>query len=373
MRRAEDSNGRLAASEATPSLGDLVRRYGGLVFSSALLPHARGDARGALASDDPRLERPVQDVRLHSGSVHPGDLFAALPGLRADGTRFSADAASRGAAMILIPASRSLARVRELLRAAPAARRASPLIWLHPRARAILGELAADVYGRPGERLALSAVTGTNGKTSVCHLAAQLLASAELAPATLGTAGHTLRGASGGALHLEATHTTPDATELQRLLARHLTGGGDCAVMEASSHALVQGRLDGLKLRAAAFTNLTREHLDYHGTMAKYAEAKARLWDHVRPGGTAVVFDSGDVARDMARRAADRGLRVVRVAIEGQGEDGASGGAAWADQEDVLVASQLRASGRGALFVLDGLGIEGAEVHLPLRGSHNVE
>ncbi|QDV08216.1 UDP-N-acetylmuramoyl-L-alanyl-D-glutamate--2,6-diaminopimelate ligase MurE [Planctomycetes bacterium Poly30] len=342
-----------------PSFADLVEAHGGLVLARS----ARGHDV-TVAANDPRLQARPGDVHIHSGSVHSGDLFAALPGLRADGVRFVPDAVSRGAGLVLLPAHRSVDVLRRSIASAPralnrpsASGSAAPLLWVHPRAAEILGDVAAHVHGRPANSLRLAGVTGTNGKTSVCHLASQLLQAAGKAPAILGTAGHTLRGTS-GPLHLEASHTTPDATAIQRLLARHLRGGGDCAVMEASSHALVQGRLAGMRLQVGAFTNLTREHLDYHGTMERYAEAKARLWDRVAADGHAVIFGTGPASEDMAQRAVDRGLRVIRVAVEAEGD---------------LVARGLQLDERGARFTLSGMGFGDAEIVLPLRGAHNVE
>ena len=354
-----------APKEATsPTLGALVKAHGGLVFERS--PEIEGAAGEDISVplDDPRLAVCPGDLHVHSGSVRTGDLFAALPGLRADGVRFIPDAVQRGASLVLMSSERSVGKVRERIAGTPPSiirqpldSWQTPLLWVHPNPKRIMGALAADVHGRPADSLALAAVTGTNGKTSVVHLSYQLLTASGKAPAILGTAGHTLRGPSGPLL-LEATHTTPDATALQRLLARHLRGGGDCAVMEASSHALVQGRLGDLRLGVAAFTNLTRDHLDYHGTMEEYAAAKAKLWDSVAPGGCAVVFGSDSVADDMVRRAESRDLRIVRAVVDDEGD---------------LVAKDVRMDERGARFALFGLGFSGEEVALPLRGAHNVE
>lgn len=354
-------------SDQRPTFRELVQAHGGLVFErcpSGATAEAMGGEDASVDLDDPRLSERPGDLQVHSGSVRPGDLFAALPGLRVDGARFIPDAAQRGAAVILMSSQRSVGAVRASIASTPPSVMRqpleywqSPLIWVHPDPKRIIGDLSADIHGRPADSLALAAVTGTNGKTSVVHLGYQLLAASGRAPAILGTAGHTLRG-PGGPLLLEATHTTPDAASLQRLLARHLRGGGDCAVMEASSHALVQGRLGGLRLAVGAFTNLTRDHLDYHGTMEAYAAAKAKLWDSVEPGGLAVVFGDDGVADDMARRAEERGLRVLRAVVEGEGD---------------LVAKDVRMDERGARFALFGLCFQGEEVSLPLRGAHNVE
>ncbi len=370
MRSTRGSMGEASDSPteaAGRTLGDLVKAHGGLVFEQAAVDAHKGHVPGEDSSvplDDPRLQLRPSDLHVHSGSVRPGDLFAALPGLRADGVRFIPDAVQRGASLVLMSSDRSVRAVRQRIAATPPSiirepleSWQSPLLWVHPNPKRIMGALAADVHGRPADSLALAAVTGTNGKTSVVHLCHQLLSGSGRAPAILGTAGHTLRGPHGPLL-LEATHTTPDATGLQRLFARHLRGGGDCAVMEASSHALVQGRLGDLQLKVAAFTNLTRDHLDYHRTMEQYAEAKAKLWDSVEPGGHAVVFGAGEVADDMARRAEERSLEVIRAIVDGEGD---------------LVARDVRMDERGARFQLFGLGFSGEDVTVPLRGIHNVE
>ncbi|MEE2938741.1 MAG: UDP-N-acetylmuramoyl-L-alanyl-D-glutamate--2,6-diaminopimelate ligase, partial [Planctomycetota bacterium] len=231
-------------------------------------------------------------------------------------------------------------------------------LWLHPRPAEVLGAVAADVHGRPADRLEIAVVTGTNGKTSVCHLVGQLLDRAELSPAVLGTAGHRLRSAR-GPLSLASSHTTPDVAALQALLAGHVEGGGRTAVMEASSHGLVQGRLAGLAPRVAAFTNLTREHLDYHGSMERYLDAKARVWDLLAPGdGVAVVFGRSDASLEMRRRAEAAGARVITVDVGAEAD---------------LTAREVRRTRAGWSFVLAGLGLPSAPVELPLPGRHNVE
>jgi UDP-N-acetylmuramoyl-L-alanyl-D-glutamate--2,6-diaminopimelate ligase len=213
-----------------------------------------GELRGAGA------DRSLRDVQIDSRTVAHGDLFAALPGASADGARFVAQALERGALAVLSPAPLDLPQ--------------EVANWVHPHARAIAGEAAARLQGRPAREMFVVAVTGTNGKTTTAHLAGQLLAACGRKPAVLGTAGNRL---ADGVL-LPATHTTPDAPGLQRLLARHRELGGDAVALEASSHALDQDRLAGLKVNAAVFTNLTRDHLDYHETLERYFDVKARLF-----------------------------------------------------------------------------------------------
>ena len=334
------------------SMAALVKAHGGVLHDLG----AAGGPRPARPGDPVGAQVPV-GIRIQSARTKPGELFAGLKGLRTDGARFLPDAFQRGAAGALVSSDRSVGAAAATLK-----ERGIDLsgrsLWLHPRPADVLGAVAADVHGRPADRLEMAVVTGTNGKTSVCHLVGQLLDRAELAPAVLGTAGHRLRSA-GGPLRLAASHTTPDVAELQRLLAGHVAGGGRTAVMEASSHGLVQGRLAGLAPRVAAFTNLTREHLDYHGSMERYLDAKARVWDLLTPGeGIAVVFGRSEASLEMRRRAEDAGARVVTVDVGGEAD---------------LTAQELRRTREGWSFVPAGLRLPAARLELPLPGRHNVE
>lgn len=339
-------------SSGVKSMTALVESHGGVLYDLG----ADGGPRPARPGDHAGAHVPV-GIRIQSSRMKSGELFAGLKGLRTDGARFLPDAFQRGAAGALVSTDRSVSAAAAALegRGIDLSGRS---LWLHPRPAEVLGAVAADVHGRPADRLKIAAVTGTNGKTSVCHLVGQLLDRAELAPAVLGTAGHRLRSAR-GPLRLAASHTTPDVAELQGLLAGHVAGGGRTAVMEASSHGLVQGRLAGLAPGVAAFTNLTREHLDYHGSMERYLDAKARVWDLLTPGeGIAVVFGRSDASLEMRRRAEAVGARVVTVDVGGEAD---------------LTARQLRRTREGWSFVLGGLGMPAAPVELPLPGRHNVE
>ena len=209
----------------------------------------------------------ITGVHLESQRVGAGDLFLALRGTRDDGARFVRDARARGALAVLAEAPIAAADLAGL-----------PL-WVHPEARRIAGLAARAVYGDPGAKMFVAAVTGTNGKTTTAHLAAQLLGCGGARAGVLGTAGNRL---ADGELR-SATHTTPDAPELQRLLREHARLGGTALVLEASSHALSQERLSGVRVDTALFTNLTRDHLDYHGDLDSYARARGhRAADRVR-------------------------------------------------------------------------------------------
>lgn len=241
--------------------------------TNALAGHlAREPAPGSAAGDVDIL-----GLTADSREVRPGYLFAALKGSRADGRDFIGEAVSRGAAAVLAPPGTAIP---------PAARRQAgrplPVITdANPRRRLAL--MAARYFGPQPDTIA--AVTGTNGKTSVISFARQIWTRLGHAAASLGTLGLAGPGAeSGGAL------TTPDPVALHRSLADLKRGGVEHVALEASSHGLHQHRLDGVALTAAAFTNLSRDHLDYHGTAEAYLATKKRLFEAILPpGGTAVL------------------------------------------------------------------------------------
>jgi UDP-N-acetylmuramoyl-L-alanyl-D-glutamate--2,6-diaminopimelate ligase len=284
----------------------------------------------------------ITGVHLDSRQVDVGDLFVALSGTKDDGARFADRALERGATAIL--SSRPL--VLSVFGRA--------LQWVHPDARRIAGEAARRVYGRPCEGMLVVAVTGTNGKTTTAHLTGQLLSAAGRRPAVLGTAGHRL---ADGAL-IGTAHTTPDAPSLQRLARDHRALGGDSLVLEASSHALDQERIAGLSIDVAVFTNLTRDHLDYHIDLERYAEAKEKLFRSLGPSSTAVVNADDPSSDRMARAARERGARVVTYSAKMRGD---------------LCASHLSTDLSGTELVLNGMGISRRSIRLPLAGRYNVE
>jgi UDP-N-acetylmuramoyl-L-alanyl-D-glutamate--2,6-diaminopimelate ligase len=288
------------------------------------------------------------DVHLDSRDVRVGDLFVALPGLNVDGARFVPDAVRRGAVAVLAPARLDLAGLRAALPGLDFE------LWVHPEARRIAGLAAAEVHERPSDRLLVCGITGTNGKTTTAHLLGQLLEHTGLAPGVLGTAGHKLA----GGVALEAGHTTPDAPELQRLLRRHADAGGRTLVMEASSHALAQHRTAGIDFAVAVFTNLTREHLDYHVGLDEYARAKARLFEQLGPDGAAVLNADDPRSAQMADAAREQGARLITYSTR---------------READLRVSRLRTDPRGSRFCIDGMGIFSSDLRLTLRGRYNVE
>ncbi|MBO0851639.1 MAG: UDP-N-acetylmuramoyl-L-alanyl-D-glutamate--2,6-diaminopimelate ligase, partial [Pseudonocardia sp.] len=211
------------------------------------------------------IEGVVTGVTLRTQDVRPGDLFAALPGAHAHGADFAADAIAAGAGALLTDPAGA---VRE-----PIARASVPvLVTTEPRA--VLGAVAARVYGDPTARLDVLGVTGTSGKTTVSFLIEAGLRAAGRVTGLLGTvrtaiAGHTW----------DSPLTTPEAPDLQALFAVMLERGVTHAAMEVSSHALALHRVDGTRFAVGAFTNLSQDHLDFHGDMTNYLAAKALLFD----------------------------------------------------------------------------------------------
>lgn len=244
----------------------------------------------------------VRGVTLRAQDAQPGDLFAALAGSRAHGARYLPDAIGRGAVAVLTDEA-GLA----------AAGAVSVPVLVHPRPRDVLGTLAAEVYGRPSESMAVIGITGTSGKTTTTYLIEAGLRAAGRTAGLIGTVGIRIAGQD-----VPSSLTTPEAPALQALLAVMAQRGVDTAVMEVSSHALSQGRVDGVAFAVGGFTNLSRDHLDYHPTMADYFEAKARLFDPASPvhARTAVVCVDDEAGRAMAARAA----AAVTVSATGEAD-----------------------------------------------------
>jgi UDP-N-acetylmuramoyl-L-alanyl-D-glutamate--2,6-diaminopimelate ligase len=248
--------------------------------------------------DDAPLGNPhIVGLTADSRQVQPGFLFAALRGTTRDGRAFASEAVAQGAVAILTDDPAALALD-------PAERRRVAIVPdANPQRRLAL--LAARFYGRQPRTIA--AITGTNGKTSVAHFTREIWAGAGRPAASLGTLGLiSPSGRRSGAL------TTPDPVALHRDLAELAKSGIEHVALEASSHGLAQYRLDGIAPAAAAFTNLTRDHLDYHGDMDSYRAAKERLFTELlAPGGAAVLnADSPEFDR-LALRCRERRHRII--------------------------------------------------------------
>jgi UDP-N-acetylmuramoyl-L-alanyl-D-glutamate--2,6-diaminopimelate ligase len=217
-------------------------------------------------SGDPEIRAVVYDSR----KVVPGALFVCLPGQVRDGHAFAPGAAAAGAAAIV--GERPVDG-------------GDAVVLVAPHARTALATCAANFHGRPGEALVLSGVTGTNGKTTVTYLYEDIARAAGTSVGVIGTVNYRYAGRT-----LPAPHTTPEAVELQALLAEMRDAGCTGAAMEVSSHALAQERVAGLRFRSAAFTNLTRDHLDFHRDLEDYFAAKRRLFrELLAPGATVTV------------------------------------------------------------------------------------
>ena len=282
---------------------------------------------------------PITGLAAHTLQVRNGSLFACIPGSEQDGHRFAPAAVAAGAAALLV--ERFLPELADVPQAEVA------------DVRGALAGLARAFHGHPDRRLQILAVTGTNGKTTTAFMLQAILAAAGRPAALFGTVCYRLPGRE-----LPAPLTTPDAVTLQALLAEAAAAGAAAAVLEASSHALAQQRLEGLEVDTAIFTNLTQDHLDYHGTPMAYLAAKRRLFE-ARGGckphpALAVICSDGAAGRLIARRVAGR--EVVRFGFGPRAE-------VW---------GRYRPDGAGGALAVRGPWGRG-ELRLPLPGAHNAQ
>lgn len=227
------------------------------------------------------LDTLVYDIQIDSRRVKKGDLFIALSGARFPAEAHLEEAVARGANAILVEGDAHSGRVHE----------SGDAVELYlPDLRAITARLADKFFKAPSSDISVIGVTGTNGKTSVSNYIAQLLTQNGLKTGVIGTLGCGFPDASDTMLPLE--RTTPDVVEVHRSLARLRDSGAKCVAMEVSSHGLEQGRVDSVRFEGAVFTNLTHDHLDYHGSMKAYGAAKAKLF--VMPGLKYAVLNQSD-------------------------------------------------------------------------------
>ena len=281
----------------------------------------------------------VTGVTLDSRGVRPGDLFAAVPGANLHRAGFVAEAVAAGAVAVLTdPAGEHLAA------------RAGVPILVVADPRASLGDVAALVYGRPAERLLTIGVTGTNGKTTTTYLVEAGLRAAGLAPGLIGTVQTRLDAQSWA-----SERTTPEAPDLQALLALMAEHGAHSVTMEVSSHALVLGRVDGVRFDVAVFTNLGVDHLDFHGDLDAYFAAKASLFTP-RRSRVGVVNVDDPYGR---RLVAESTVPVSTYSVAG---------AADADWR----ASQISAGSRGSTFSVAGPDGATVEAAVSMPGHFNV-
>jgi UDP-N-acetylmuramyl-tripeptide synthetase len=243
------------------------------------------------------LDLEVGEVRDDSRAVERGDLFVATRGQTVDGHDFLGAAAERGAVAAVVDdnAAQGFPGVRVRVRGSTRA----------------LGLIAANRWGRPADAMTMIAVTGTNGKTTTTFLVEGLARAAGGVPGVLGTVTYRF-----GATVRESPFTTPTPLVLHATLAEMRDAGVTHVAMEASSHALELGRLDGVKYRVAAFTNLTQDHLDFHGTMQAYAESKAKLFrEHLTSDGVGVVNMDNEWGAFMLQEVRGRALAVATSGV----------------------------------------------------------
>ena len=238
---------------------------------SELLQRAGLEAASSLR-DRALLDRPVTGVACNSRALAPGELFVAIRGLRHDGAGFAGEARRRGAVAVVAEAAR------------PAGFDAP---WIQvPDARAALAALGAGINGHPSRELVVVGTTGTNGKTTTTYLLEAIFESAGLRCGRISSVSCRI-----GPDEQRATHTTPEAPELQSLLRRMVDRQCRACALEVSSHALAFRRVDQVSFDAAVFTNLTRDHLDFHGDMASYFRAKRRLFEMAETSPAVVNVD----------------------------------------------------------------------------------
>ncbi|HUK33589.1 MAG TPA: UDP-N-acetylmuramoyl-L-alanyl-D-glutamate--2,6-diaminopimelate ligase [Vicinamibacterales bacterium] len=216
-----------------------------------------------------QIAQSITGIAYDSRAVRTGNVFVALRGVHADGVRFVQQAAERGAVAVVAEQ--------------PIADLDVPVLQVGD-ARLALAELAADFYGHPSERLRVVGVTGTNGKTTTAHLIASIFDAAGMTSGIIGTVAHRIVGQV-----RESLHTTPEAPDVQALLREMVDRGCVACAMEASSHALALRRVDAMTFSAGVFTNLTRDHLDFHETMEGYFLAKRRLFEMLPAGAPALI------------------------------------------------------------------------------------
>jgi UDP-N-acetylmuramoyl-L-alanyl-D-glutamate--2,6-diaminopimelate ligase len=261
----------MVPSRKTTSLADIARAVGAV--------RVLGDASVR-----------VSGVRQDSRHIQPGDLFAVRAGAKTSGWLHVEDALRRGAVALLA----------EPVSGGPVA---VPVIEVAD-AQVAIARAATLVYGDPTSVLDVVGITGTNGKTTTTHLVEHMLEACGKRPGAMGTLGYRFE-----EWRLDAPHTTPQADDVARIAAEMLERGATHLIMEVSSHALSQGRVEGVRFRAAAFTNLTQDHLDFHGDMDAYGRAKARLFLELEPGVSVVNVDD-PFGAELAKRIGGRVLCV---------------------------------------------------------------
>jgi UDP-N-acetylmuramoyl-L-alanyl-D-glutamate--2,6-diaminopimelate ligase len=275
---------------------------------------------------DPEVR--IGGLSYRSEDAGPGSLFFCVPGTTLDGHDFAAAAVSTGAVALAVERWLPIEATQLLV----------------PSVRRAMGPLSAAFYDRPAEAMTMVGVTGTNGKTTTTYVLESVFRAADLVPGVVGTTGVRIDGRP-----MPFPRTTPEAPDLQRLLAEMRDEGVGAVAMEVSSHGLDQHRVGGIRFACAVFTNLSQDHLDYHASMAEYFAAKARLFTPQMSALAVVNLDD-----PAGRRLLDLGLPTITFGID--------------DATAEVRATDVRATHEGIAFRVDG-----AEIRSPLRGRFNVE
>jgi UDP-N-acetylmuramoyl-L-alanyl-D-glutamate--2,6-diaminopimelate ligase len=292
---------------------------------------------------DPGVAADITGISLSTQRIHPGDLYAALPGTRAHGATYSAAAVEAGAAAIVTDAA-----------GAEIAGDLGVPVLVVPDPRAVLGSLSARIYGEPARHLRLIAVTGTQGKTTTTRLAELALESAGVPAAVIGTVGTRING-----VDIKTALTTPEAPDLHGLFAVMVEKQVEACAMEVSSHALVLGRVDGVVFDVAVFLNLGRDHLDFHTDLDDYFAAKRKLFTKERARLALVNVDDEHGRLLVHQLASDpHGIPVRTFSIEG----------AHADWQ----ATAIEAGADGSRFTVTGPGGIRVTTSVPIAGAFNV-
>jgi UDP-N-acetylmuramoyl-L-alanyl-D-glutamate--2,6-diaminopimelate ligase len=286
------------------------------------------------------LDRPVESIAYDSRRVQRNGLFVAIRGEKVDGHEFIGQAVEKGASVIV--AEREEKHLR-----------ATSVVVEHTRTA--LADLSTIFYGRPAQRLKLAAVTGTNGKTTTSFLIKHICEKAGLRCGLIGTVRYEI-----GERVLPAIRTTPESLDLQELLAQIVNAGCRAAAMEVSSHALAQDRTRGLEWNVAVFTNLTQDHLDFHGTMESYFESKAKLFTQLgqqeNKRKPAVVVNIDDRYGQQLLDKIDKSVAIVTYGMSARAD---------------FRASNYRVEFSGTSYQLDARG-KSYLVRVPLIGRFNV-
>ncbi|MDA8168086.1 MAG: UDP-N-acetylmuramoyl-L-alanyl-D-glutamate--2,6-diaminopimelate ligase [Nitrospiraceae bacterium] len=282
----------------------------------------------------------IKGISPDSRNTKPGDIFIAVRGGHADGNAFIKDALGKGAAAV----------VTEHI---PAADQQGGAAFVEvPDSKDALARIAANFYGNPSQKLPVTGITGTNGKTTTSFLIYAALRALGKKPGLIGTISYIING-----VERPAPYTTPEAPEFQSMLSAMLGAGATHAVSEVSSHALAQRRVDGTGFKAAVFTNLTRDHLDFHKTMDEYYEAKKRLFSELLDeDGAAVINIDDPYGRRLAGETREK-RRVLTYALENHDADIRAEGASYSTSGVVFDITY-----RGGRF----------RINSKLAGAHNV-